>query len=128
MRSPFCLLLFDPPDFAALGAWPDLRALLLEHHDAAARWSGAVRRRHHEQFVARMRRRGGDLRIDRIVRRQEVRLGRASVPFTFTITELPLEGQRGWVVSPDEVIVTFDLLERTAAAEAFLDPVISALV
>jgi hypothetical protein len=118
----------EPPDFAALDAWPDLRALVRKHFQAAVRWSSGVRHQLIDQRAPRLRHGGDFLRADRIVEREEARLGRTATPFTFTVTELPLQGKRGWPISSQEAIVTFDLMADISAAEAFLTPLITALV
>jgi hypothetical protein len=104
---------------------PELRQLLLQLLDEAGEWSSA---RHDEDFRAMVQRCEGGSGDDLgdLVRRRERELRRRARPFRLSITELPVAGKSGWRLSPEDLVVTVDLVRDREAFLAFVRPAVEA--
>lgn len=113
-----------PPDFTDLAASPELRELLRSEFRTANDWA-SQRHREHAQLVMHGPRPGVE---GEVVRDAERNLGREARPFRLRITELPVQGQHGWRLGPDDVLVSRSLLTDRDAYRNWLAPVVGELV
>ncbi len=113
-----------PPDFTDLAHSPELRELLRSEFRTANDWA-SQRHREHAQLVLHGPRPGVE---GEVVREAERNLGRQAQPFRLRITELPVQGQHGWRLGADDVLVSRSLLTDRDAYRNWLAPVVADLV
>lgn len=107
-----------PPQWHGLEAAPTLRGLLEEHFNEACSWVRAAQVDAH---------RPGSLHLTHFVNGFEQRLARPVRPFLLRMTEVPVNGAQGWILTDTHVLVSSLLLRDEPALEAFLDPVVQRL-
>lgn len=117
----------QPPDFPGFERWPTLRALLERHFEAAARRASEQHSAYADRMVEVVGRRDS-FDIGDLVRRSEREFRRTAPPFVLHVTEVPVRGTDGWVVTPRDVLCSTGLLADRARATAFFTPIVRGLV
>jgi len=113
-----------PPDFTDLAPGPELRELLRSEFRTANDWAGQ-RHQEHARLVIHSPKPGVESELVSAVERK---LGRRARPFRLRISELPVEGQGGWRLDAEHVLVSRSLLTNRDAYRSWLAPVIAEVV
>ncbi len=114
---------FRPPAFPALAKVPDLRVLLQRHHYNANLWSDGL----NDDPRLRNAHTAPGPGLNALVRELPSLLGRRPAPFRLRITVIGVQTKRAWILAPDHLLLTRQLIGDLDNALDWLRPRVLAL-